>query len=72
MADPVAIVDRIVKIGLKIKEASDKVHQNEAVCKEIRKRVLRFSAILSRLQQQAGMADSDPAKFQLETLLVHR
>ncbi|XP_039807250.1 cysteine-rich receptor-like protein kinase 25 isoform X2 [Panicum virgatum] len=61
MADPVAIVDRIVKIGLKIKEASDKVHQNEAVCKEIRKRVLRFSAILSRLQQQAGMADSDPA-----------
>jgi len=61
MADPVAIVDRIVKIGLKIKEAADKVHQNEEVCREIRKRVLRFSAILSRLQQQTGMADSDPA-----------
>jgi len=61
MADPVAIVDRIVKIGLKIKEAADKAHQNEEVCREIRKRVLRFSAILSRLQQQTGMADSDPA-----------
>ncbi|XP_039842674.1 G-type lectin S-receptor-like serine/threonine-protein kinase At1g11330 isoform X3 [Panicum virgatum] len=61
MADPVAIVDRIVKIRLKIKEAADKAHQNEEVCREIRKRVLRFSAILSRLQQQTGMADSDPA-----------
>ncbi|CAL5051376.1 unnamed protein product [Urochloa decumbens] len=61
MADPVAIVERILKIGLKIKEAADMVHQNEEVCQEIRKRVLRFSAILSRLQQQTGMVDSDPA-----------
>ncbi|CAL4986146.1 unnamed protein product [Urochloa decumbens] len=38
MADPVASVERIVKVGLKIKEAADTVRRNEVVCQEIRKR----------------------------------
>ncbi|OEL22676.1 hypothetical protein BAE44_0016305 [Dichanthelium oligosanthes] len=61
MADPVASLERIFKIGLKIKEAVDTVHQNEEVCQEIRKRVLRFSAILSQLQQRTGMLDGNLA-----------
>jgi len=60
MADPVATVEKIVKIGLKIKEAVDKARHNEDECCEIRKRVLRFSAILSQLQQ-TGMMNGSPA-----------
>jgi len=60
MADPVATVEKIVKIGLKIKEAVDKARHNEDECREIRKRVLRFSAILSQLQQ-TGMMNGSPA-----------
>ncbi|KAL6653725.1 hypothetical protein ACP70R_008649 [Stipagrostis hirtigluma subsp. patula] len=60
MADPVAAVEKIVRIGLKIKEAVDTVRQNEKVCHEITKRVLRFSDILSQLQQ-TGMVDDNPA-----------
>ncbi|KAG2563084.1 hypothetical protein PVAP13_8KG375601 [Panicum virgatum] len=48
MADPVAtVVEKIVKIGLKIKEAVNRVRHNEEDCREITRRVLRFSAILS-------------------------
>ena len=50
MADPVASVEKIVKLGLAIKEAVDTVRHNEEECREIRKRVLRFSDILSQLQ----------------------
>jgi len=60
MADPVATVEKIVKIGLKIKDAVDKARHNEDECREIRKRVLRFSAILSQLQQ-TGMMNGSPA-----------
>ena len=49
MADPVAGVEKIVKLGLVIKEAVDTVRHNEE-CREIRKRGLRFSDILSQLQ----------------------
>ncbi|CAN6363631.1 unnamed protein product [Urochloa humidicola] len=59
MADPVASVERIVKVGLKIKEAVDTVRHNEVVCQEIRKRVLRFSAILSQLQQAGVIGDDE-------------
>ena len=47
MADPVATVEKIVKIGLKIKDAVDKARHNGDECRDIRKRVLRFSEILS-------------------------
>nr|XP_034607325.1 cysteine-rich receptor-like protein kinase 40 isoform X3 [Setaria viridis] len=60
MADPVASVEKIVKIGLKIKQAVDTVRKNKEVCLEIRKRVLRFSDILSQLQQ-TGMLNNNPA-----------
>ncbi|XP_066337587.1 cysteine-rich receptor-like protein kinase 44 isoform X3 [Miscanthus floridulus] len=57
MADPVATVEKIVKIGLKIK---DTVRHNQEECQEIRKRVLRFSAILSQLQH-TGVMEASPA-----------
>ncbi|CAL4990493.1 unnamed protein product [Urochloa decumbens] len=60
MADPVAGVEKIVKLGLAIKEAVDTVRHNEDECREIRKRVLRFSDILSQLQQ-TGMVNDSPA-----------
>ncbi|KAG2559218.1 hypothetical protein PVAP13_8NG304020 [Panicum virgatum] len=67
MADPVATVERIVKIGLKIKEAVDKARHNEEDCREITRQVLMFSAILSQLQQTGTVADS-PAMAALEAL----
>lgn len=60
MADPVASVEKIVRIGLKIKQAVDTVRKNEEVCREITKRVLRFNDILSQLQR-TGMLDDNPA-----------
>ncbi|WVZ49886.1 hypothetical protein U9M48_001208 [Paspalum notatum var. saurae] len=60
MADPVATVEKIVKIGLAIKDAVDTVRRNQEDCNEIRRRVLRFSAILSQLQQ-TGMMNNTPA-----------
>ncbi|CAO2150066.1 unnamed protein product [Urochloa humidicola] len=71
MADPVATVEKIVKIGLKIKDAVDTVRKNEDECREIRKRVLRFSAILSQLQQTGRMKDS-PALSDLVTACQER
>jgi len=59
MADPVAGVEKIVRLGLAIKDAVDTVRHNENECREVRKRVLRFSAILSQLQQ-AGMMNDNP------------
>jgi L1 cell adhesion molecule like protein len=44
MADPVATVEKIVKIGLKIKDAVDTVRHNEDECREIRKRGCSGSA----------------------------
>ncbi|CAD6252785.1 unnamed protein product [Miscanthus lutarioriparius] len=61
MADPVASVEKIVKIGLRIKEAVDTVRRNEEVCREIRQRVLRFSAILSQLHRTGMLNDDNPA-----------
>ena len=60
MADPVAGVEKIVKLGLAIKGAVDTARHNEEECHEIRKRVLRFSDILSHLQQ-TGMINDSPA-----------
>jgi L1 cell adhesion molecule like protein len=68
MADPVATVEKIVKIRLKIKDAVDTVRHNEDECREIRKRVLRFSAILSQLQQTGLMNDSPAMSGALEDL----
>nr|CAB3490514.1 unnamed protein product [Digitaria exilis] len=48
-------VEKIVKIGLKIKEAADTVRRNEEECQEIQKVVVRVSAILSQLQQTKMM-----------------
>lgn len=67
MADPVAGVEKIMKLGLAIKEAVDTVRHNEE-CREIRKRVLRFSDILSQLQQTWMMNDSLAMSGALEDL----
>ena len=66
--DPVATVEKIVKIGLKIKDAVDKARHNGDECREIRKRVLRFSEILSQLQQTGTVADSPAMAGVLEDL----
>jgi L1 cell adhesion molecule like protein len=68
MADPVAAVERIIKLGLKIKDTVDTARHNEEECQEIRKRVLRFSAILSQLQQTGMMNDSAAMSGALEDL----
>nr|CAB3490532.1 unnamed protein product [Digitaria exilis] len=68
MADPVAGVEKIVKLGLAIKEAVDTVRHNEEECNEIRRRVLRFSDILSQLQQTGMMNDSPAMSGALEDL----
>lgn len=48
-------VEKIVKIGLKIKEAADTVRRNEEECQEIQKVVARVSAILLQLHQTKMM-----------------
>ncbi|XP_039777504.1 cysteine-rich receptor-like protein kinase 11 [Panicum virgatum] len=69
MADPMAtVVEKIVKIGLKIKEAVNRVRHNEEDYREITRRVLRFSAILSQLQQTGTVADSPALAGALEDL----
>ncbi|KAJ1256634.1 hypothetical protein BS78_K343600 [Paspalum vaginatum] len=60
MADPVSTLEKIVKLGLKIKAAVDKVRHNEQECNEIGRRVTRLSAILSHLQQ-TGVMNESPA-----------
>jgi len=68
MADPVAGVEKIVKLGLAIKDAVDTARHNEEECHEIRKRVLRFSDILSHLQQTGMINDSPAMRGALEDL----
>ncbi|KAG2559194.1 hypothetical protein PVAP13_8NG293500 [Panicum virgatum] len=68
MTDPVATVERIVKIGLMIKDAMDRARHIEEDCREITRRVLRFSAILSQLQQTGTVADSPAMAGALEDL----
>jgi len=72
MADPVGSLERIIKVGLRIKAAVDTVRRNAVVCQEIRRRVLRFSAVLSQLQQTGAMDDSPAmgvALYELEETL---
>ena len=68
MADPVAGVEKIVKLGLAIKGAVDTARHNEEECHEIRKRVLRFSDILTHLQQTGMINDSPAMRGALEDL----
>ncbi|WVZ49896.1 hypothetical protein U9M48_001216 [Paspalum notatum var. saurae] len=68
MADPVAIVEKIVKLGLMIKDAVDTARQNEEEWNEIRRLVLRFIAILSQLQQTGMLNDSPALSGALEDL----
>ncbi|KAL6908115.1 hypothetical protein ACP4OV_002285 [Aristida adscensionis] len=58
--DPLGSVEKIVKLSLAIKAAVDTVRHNREECHEIRTRVVRVSAVLSRLPEAAGVAD-DPA-----------
>jgi len=57
MADPLASVEKIVKVALAIKEAVKTVRKNKEQCHEIRKRVLRVSALLKRLQETEMIQD---------------
>lgn len=59
MADPLGTVEKIIKVALKIKEAVDKVRRNKEECREINRRVVRVSALLTRLQETEMM--NDPA-----------
>ncbi|WVZ49908.1 hypothetical protein U9M48_001227 [Paspalum notatum var. saurae] len=68
MADPVASVEKIVKLGLAIKQAVDRARKNEEVCREITKRVLRFSEILSQLQETGMLVDNPAMAGALEDL----
>ena len=68
MANPVAGVEKIIKLGLAIKDAVDTVRHNEEECNEIRRRVLRFSDILSQLLQTGMMNDSPAMSGALEDL----
>jgi len=68
MANPVAGVEKIIKLGLAIKDAVDTVRHNEEECNEIRRRVLRFSDILSQLQHTGMMNDSPAMSGALEDL----
>ncbi|OEL17599.1 hypothetical protein BAE44_0021381 [Dichanthelium oligosanthes] len=72
MADPLGSVEKIVKVALMIKEAVDKVRKNKE-CREIRKRVVRVSALLTRLQETQMTKDpatSSALKELEETLTV--
>lgn len=73
MADPLASVEKIIKVALAIKEAVKTVRKNKEQCREIRKRVLRVSALLKRLQETEIM--QDPAMCDaleaLEETLTH-
>ena len=57
MADPLASVEKIVKVALAIKEGVKTVRKNKEQCLEIRKRVLRVSALLKRLQETEMIQD---------------
>lgn len=59
MVDPVGSVRQIVQVALKIKEAADTVRHNKEVCHQIRGRVNRLRAILSKLEDADAM--NDPA-----------
>lgn len=59
MADPLGSVEKIIKVGLAIKEAVKTVRKNKEECRDIRNRVLRVSALLKRLQETVMI--NDPA-----------
>ncbi|CAM0908221.1 unnamed protein product [Alopecurus aequalis] len=56
MVDAVGSVKQVVEVALMIKEAADTVHHNKKVCLQIKGRVNRLRAILSKLD------DADAAK----------
>ncbi|KAL6907832.1 hypothetical protein ACP4OV_002002 [Aristida adscensionis] len=60
MADPVASVEKIVRIGLQIRDAVDTARRNEEECRDIMGRALRFGAVLTQLRQ-AGVVGGSPA-----------
>ncbi|CAL4978935.1 unnamed protein product [Urochloa decumbens] len=57
MTDPLGSVEKIIKVALSIKEAVKTVRKNKEQCREIRKRVLRVSALLKRLQETEMIQD---------------
>jgi hypothetical protein len=57
MADPLSILEKIVKLALKIKEAADTVRQSREECQQIRTRAVRVSSLLSRLPETGMTAD---------------
>lgn len=71
MVDAVGSVRQVVQVALKIKEAADTVRQNKEVCHQIRGRVNRLRAILSKLEDADVLNDpatSDTLKDLEETL----
>ncbi|XP_037475248.1 receptor-like serine/threonine-protein kinase SD1-6 isoform X2 [Triticum dicoccoides] len=58
MVDAVGSVKQVVQVALKIKEAADTVRHNKEVCHQIRGRVNRLRAILSKLEGANTMSDS--------------
>lgn len=71
MADPLGTLEKIVKVALMIKKAVDEVRNNKTECCEIRKRVVRVSALMTRLQESGMVKDpamGDPLEALEETL----
>lgn len=58
MVDAVGSVKQVVQVALKIKEVADTVRHNKEVCHQIRGRVNRLRAILSKLEDANTMNDS--------------
>ncbi|TVU23632.1 hypothetical protein EJB05_26008, partial [Eragrostis curvula] len=73
MVDPLGSVEKIIKVGLAIKDAVKKVRKNKEECRDIRNRVLRVSALLKQLQETVMI--EDPAMHEaleaLEETLTH-
>uniref|UniRef100_A0ACD5WLE8 Uncharacterized protein n=1 Tax=Avena sativa TaxID=4498 RepID=A0ACD5WLE8_AVESA len=71
MVDPVGSVKQVLQVALKIKEAVDTVRSNKEVCHQIRGRVNRLRAILSKLEDADAVDDpatADTLKDLEETL----
>ncbi|KAK1677096.1 hypothetical protein QYE76_037944 [Lolium multiflorum] len=71
MMDPVGSVKQVLQVALKIKEAVDTVRHNKELCHQIRGRVNRLRAILSKLEDADAVNDpttADTLKDLEETL----
>lgn len=58
MVNAVGTVTKIVEVALKIKNAADKVKQNEDICKQIKSRVEILSNTMSQYRNNTELMSS--------------